>query len=233
MAKKKSIFENAKDLIEQGLVSAKSLTGFFRNTNRDKRTIKSTQKAVETFQAGRTNKEAAADLGISTQRYTALKKQISQGKAYSPELRDVLIENAPRQEPSRRSTPRNVEPETLVDVARDKSGVYTFSSLETLQDSGTKVEIIKSFPSKRSAISWWKTIVNSGKYIAVAKDSSGFYNVVAFGKREERPKSYTKHYKNGKSKKVTVIEDKNGRNRVSEIIANNRDYIQVKRGKRK
>jgi len=90
--KKKNIFQDARDIFAQGLISVRKLTGFFQTTNRDKRSIKSTQRAARELAAGHSDKEVASQLGISRQKWTALKHRIEKGAAYSPELREVLRE---------------------------------------------------------------------------------------------------------------------------------------------
>jgi len=91
-AKKRNIFQDAKDILAQGLISVRKLNPFFRQTSRDKRTVKSTQRAAQELQEGRRPKEVADQLGISVQKWTAVKKQIQSGKAYGPELKGVLQE---------------------------------------------------------------------------------------------------------------------------------------------
>src|SRR6185503_8127218 len=84
--------QDARDIFAQGLISVRKLTGFFQTTNRDKRSIKSTQRAARELAAGHSDKEVASQLGISRQKWTALKHRIEKGAAYSPELREVLRE---------------------------------------------------------------------------------------------------------------------------------------------
>lgn len=211
MTKKKNL---AKDIISQALVSVKNLSAFWRTESHDKRTIKGTKTALKELQGKRKDKEVAADLGISRQRYTALKNQINKGKAYSPELRDILKDTTAERKEA-------LEPERL------KEGVYVFPSLETLQDTGTKVEVIKSFTSKKDARSWWKNIVNSGKYVGIAKQSNGLWSVVAFGERKQRPKTIKTRNSKGQYTSERIIEDMHGRNRVSEIMDKYRDITGV------
>lgn len=193
MAKKKSIYQGARDIWEQALTSVKSLSRFFRSQSRDKRTIKSTQKALGELSKGRTNKEIGEQLGIPYQRVTSLKKKISQGEAYSPELRDILKEAADEY---------NEEPRKL------EGGVYFFPNREKLQKSVNRIEHIKTFPELSDAVNFWKKIIKSDKFIAITqvkKKGGMFYQVVGFGKRTQRPKG-------GK------IQDRRAKNRVDQLL---------------
>jgi hypothetical protein len=118
--KKRSIFEDAKDILAQGLISVRKLNPFFKQTSRDKRTVKSTQRAARELEEGKRPKEVADQLGISVQKWTAVKKQIREGKAYGPELKAVLrearqdIERAPITPPaSARRAARQIDLESL------------------------------------------------------------------------------------------------------------------------
>lgn len=214
----------ASDIIEQGIISARSIANFFRVTSRDKRTVKSTKTALKELEGGRRPKEVAADLGITYQRYTALKKQVTKGQAYSPELRDVFKQTKAQREEALRPGPERgprkpgagkeqAEPE----IQRTPEGVYTFDNLEKIKATGTKVEEIKSFTSKRDALNWWKTINQSSKYIAIARHGK-LWKVVGFGDRSQRPKTTRHKTRKGTIKEVRSIEDIRGENRVSQII---------------
>lgn len=121
-AKKKSIFENARDIVAQGLASVRRLNPFFKQVSRDKRTIKSTQRAARELEQGRRPKEVADQLGMSVQKWTATKKQIQEGKAYGPELKAVLqearqdLDRAPAPVPSRRVREVDISSVPLPDV---------------------------------------------------------------------------------------------------------------------
>lgn len=191
---KKSIYKGATDLWEQALSSVKNLSKFFRSESRDKRTIKSTQKAWKELSNERTNKEIGEQLGISYQRVTSIKKQVEQGKAYSPELRDVLQSAAKEY---------NDEPRKL------DGGVYFFPNKEKLQKTSKHLDHIKTFPELDDAVNFWKKIIKSDQFIAITqvkKKGGMFYQLVGFGKRAQRPEK-------------NVIKDKRAKNRITDLLA--------------
>lgn len=194
MTKKKTIFQDARDLFEQGLQSVKNLSRFLSGTSRDKRTIKSTQKAFKELSEGRRAKDIGEQLGIPYQRVAVLRKKIEAGEAYSPELRDIVKEAAQEY---------NEKPQKL------DGGVMYFPNKEKLQNSVNHIEVVKTFPELEDARRYWKRIINSDKYIgitSITKKGQKFYQVVGMGKRSQRP------YK-GK------IQDHRARNRIDDIIA--------------
>lgn len=177
-----------KDIIEQGLISAKSLTQFLTRQSHDKRTQKTTQKAGREFFAGRTATEAGQALGVSYQRATAIRIGIEKGKFYSPEFRDILREGI-----------KEVEK-----PIQTPEGVWYFPDEKTL-DKTYRTEVIKRFADKQDAINWWREIIGSEKYIVVVRQrgrtpGQDFYNVVGIGSRAERPRTY-KAKKSGKAYK--------------------------------
>jgi hypothetical protein len=192
MPKKKSIFEGARDLVEQGIKSVKNITAFFRSTSRDRRTIKSTQRAMREATQGRTNKEIGEQLGVSYQRVTAIKKAVEEGTAYSPELRDLFQEEAQRY---------NEEPREL------EGGVYLFPNREKLERSVNNLDTIKTFPELDDALKYWGKIIQSDDYIAIVKEKDDFYSVVGLGRRSQRPKG-PKH----------EISDRRAKNRLDQIL---------------
>lgn len=190
---KKSVYKGASDLWEQALSSVKNLSKFFRTESRDKRTIKSTQKAWRELSNERTNKEIGEQLGISYQRVTSIKRQVSEGKAYSPELRDVLQSAASEYN----DAPRKLE-----------GGVYFFPNKEKLQKTSKNLDHIKTFPELSDAVNFWKKIIKSDKFIAITqvKQKGGmFYQIVGFGKRTQRPKA-------------GAIQDKRAKNRIDDLL---------------
>lgn len=193
MPKKKTIFEGAQDIFEQALTSVKNLSAFFRSTSRDKRTIKSTQKAMKQLSENRTNKEIGEQLGIPYQRVASLKKQIEEGKAYGPELRDLIKEEADQYN----ETPQQME-----------GGIYYFPNRDKLEKSVNKIETIKAFPTLIDAKNYWKKIIKSDKFIGITKVRKGkqdFYELVGFGRRSQRPR-------NGE------IKDHRAKNRLQDIM---------------
>lgn len=191
MPKKKSVFEGARDLLEQAIGSVKNITAFFRSTSRDKRTIKSTQRAMREATQGRTNKEIGEQLGVSYQRVTALKKAVEEGTAYSPELRDLFQEEAERY---------NEEPREL------EGGLYLFPNREKLENSVNHLDVIKTFPEEEDAVKYWKKIIQSEQYIAIVKNGD-FFELVGFGRRNQRPKGPKRE-----------ISDKRAKNRLDQIL---------------
>ncbi len=192
MPKKKSVFEGARDLVEQALGSVRNLTAFLRTTSRDRRTIQSTRRAMREATQGRTNKEVGEQLGISYQRVTALKKAVEEGHAYSPELRDIFQEEAKRY---------NEEPQQLPE------GVTLFPNREKLERSINHLDTIKTFPELSDAINYWKRIIKSDLYIAIVKEKDGFYSVVGLGRRSQRPKGPNRE-----------ISDRRAKNRLDQIL---------------
>lgn len=191
---KKSIYKGASDLWEQALSSVKNLSKFFRSESHDKRTIKSTQRAAKELFTDRRDKEVAEKLGISRQRATSIRKQVEAGKAYSPELRDVLKSAATEYNDS----PRQLE-----------GGVYLFPNKEKLQKTSKHLDHIKTFPELSDAVNFWKKIIKSDKFIAITqvKQKGGtFYQIVGFGKRTQRPKGGS-------------IQDKRAKNRITDLLA--------------
>ena len=120
MARKRNIFQDAKDVLAQGLISVRNLGAFFKQTNRDKRSIQGTKKAARELSEDRRPKEVAAQLGISTQKWTAIRKKIREGKAYSPELREVLKEADKEFKPIPAQVQRQAEQFYIPKESRDK-----------------------------------------------------------------------------------------------------------------
>ena len=192
-AKSKSIYKGASDLWEQALSSVKNLSRFFRTESRDKRTIKSTQRAAKELFTDRKNKEIGEQLGVSYQRVTSIKRQVMEGKAYSPELRDILQSAADEY---------NDKPRQLED------GIYFFPKRDKLVKSTNHIDTIKIFPELSDATKFWKKVIKSDKFIAitqVGKGDKAFYHVVGLGTRRQRP------FKG-------AIQDKRAKNRIDQIL---------------
>ena len=189
-AKKKSIFQGATDILAQGLISVKKVGAFFKQTSRDKRTVSSTKRAAAELQEGRTPKEVAQSLGISTQKWTAVKKKIQKGEVYGPEVRDTL--KSARKEYS-------LKPQKL------DQGVYYFPDLKKLKQK-THVDLIRPFEFLEDAIEWWKGVVKSNKFIAIA-EKDGLYYVVGLGTRSQRPQK-GKTYEHGAGNRVSELISK-------------------------
>ena len=85
------------------------------------------------------------------------------------------------------------------------NGVYLFPDMDRLKKT-TKVDIIKPFGFLSDALDWWKTIVNSGTYLAIAQ-RGGMYYVVGLGKRKQRPMR-GKSYERGGGNRVTQLIQK-------------------------
>jgi hypothetical protein len=172
---------------------AKEPEGFYIPKPTDKRTVKSTQRAARELFADRTDKEVAAQLGISRQKATALKQKIAAGKAYGPELRDQL---------------QNANRDYIATPQQMSEGVYYFPEMSKLKKT-THVDIIKPFTFLEDALQWWKTIVKSGTYLAITQ-KNGMYYVVGLGKRSQRPQK-------GK------IQERGAGNRVKQLLSKYRE----------
>src|SRR5512146_81260 len=70
--------------------STPKVSKFFQTNSTDKRTIRSTQRITQELTRHEKASTIANRLGVSTQKWVAIRKQVNQGKAYSPELRDTL-----------------------------------------------------------------------------------------------------------------------------------------------
>jgi len=191
-AKRRNIYQDAKDILQQGLISVRKLSSFFKQTSHDKRTVKSTQRAAAELSEGRKPKEVASQLGMSYQRWTAIKKQIDKGQAYSPELRDIL-----------KDTREEYLSEPQKETAPGGKSVWYFPDMNRLKQR-TKVDLIKPFGFLSDALAFWETIISSSEYIAIT-NKDGMYYVVGLGKRSQRPQ---------KGKKM----ERGGGNRVNQLL---------------
>ena len=72
------------------LAQVRGPAGYLQEISHDKRTVKSVQRLTRELRQEFKPHEIAHELGISTQKWTAIRKRIEEGKAYGPELRESL-----------------------------------------------------------------------------------------------------------------------------------------------
>jgi len=176
MARKKnrSPFKGAADILAQGIISVRKLGAFFRETNRGgKRAQKETQRAARELWKERTDKQVAQELGISRQKATSLRKRVQEGKAYSPELKEVLRQ-ADRElsaRPARETRAQGPEGFYIPEVRDGRSRKGTQKAAKELWEGRTNKEVAKQLgisPQKASRIR--KAIESGDLYSPELKD---------------------------------------------------------------
>jgi hypothetical protein len=148
-------------------------TKYIETRSHDKRTIRSTQRYAREISKTAAPHEIAKTLGISTQRWTAIRKKIEQGKAYGPELREALKQ-------------ATVEAIPEHEIREAPGGMFFdfFPSEATLLKNikWAKKVTKKGYRDIKQAANWWEQIGGGADYFVIAASVSQYtgetlYNV--------------------------------------------------------
>lgn len=197
----------------------------------DKRTRTTTKAAARALASEFKPSQIAAKLGISTQKWTAVKGKILKGKLFNPDLRDLL--RKAEQKLSGRKVERKeskAERAARLDLGLSKKefaaqnkkikkelrkedskigvekrgGVYFYKNHEDLTKKVKHAKIVKQLPDYRQAKEWWKEIGGGSAYFVITKKGN-LYNVVDIRTNKERSKSQ-KGKLNGVARARQIIE---------------------------
>jgi hypothetical protein len=161
--KPKGISQRRIDNYVDNLRQVQGVGGYLKEISRDRRTIRSVQRLTRELISNARPKEIAAELGMSTQRWTAIRKKIESGQAYSPELRESLKQAVSGAVPDHET--------------RDAPGGRVFdyfpndTKLNRLIPWCKKVTP-RGFSDIDQAAKWWETIGGGAEYFVISASTS-------------------------------------------------------------
>ena len=220
MKKQKVITSSARlDEFREVLQGAKKVSSAVREITHDKRSLRSTQSAERALSGKYKTSEIAQELGLSTQKWVAIRKQIRAGNAYSPEIRDLLRAgiNEKKQEEQQEvekirirkaQSPRTYTVEESINGEVNRKTAKVYSSLKQVQELIGYADPIKLCPDKKSAALWWLKIGAGSDYFVLARETRGSgkggYWVVDIRSPEEKA---SKGELNGQTRALEVLKD--------------------------
>lgn len=133
--------------------------GYIREKSHDKRTVKSVQRITQELTRTASPKEIGRELGISYQRWTAIRKSIEKGEAYGPEFREALKQATAGVSPDHelKESPNG----SIFDFFKDE-GV-----LEKLKITWGKDITPGGFMDLDEAGEWWEKIGGGMEYFVI------------------------------------------------------------------
>ena len=198
----------------------------------DKRTLSSTKAAARALASEFKPSQIAAKLGISTQKWTAVKSKIQKGKLFNPDLRDLLrkVESklsgrkVERKETKQERAARldlglskkefkeqnkKIKKQIRREDSRigiEKRGdVYFYKNHDDLIKKVKHAKTVKRLPDYKQAKEWWKEIGGGSAYFVITKKGN-LFNVVDIRTNKERSKSQ-KGKLNGVARARQIIEN--------------------------
>ena len=171
--KPQGIRQHRVDKYRDELQEARHPVQVARESSHDKRTINSVQRLTSELESKRRPKEVARELGLSYQRWTAIKKGIKEGKIYGPEIRENL-----------RQALVTIEPEYQRATSEDGSKFDYFADAKTLSKliPWNKKITPHGYKDRVQAERWWQKIGGGADYFVIAceiseKTGEKMYNV--------------------------------------------------------
>ena len=198
----------------------------------DKRTQSTTKAAARALASEFKPSQIAAKLGISYQKWTAVKNKIQKGKLFNPDLRDLLrkvesklsgrkierketkAEKAARQDlgltkkqfkEQNKKIKKQISKEDSAGGVQKRGAVYYYKNHEDLTKKVKHAKIVKQLPDYKQAKEWWKEIGGGSSYFVITKKGN-LYNVVDIRTNKERSKSQ-KGKLNGVARARQIIEN--------------------------
>lgn len=155
----------------------------------DRRSLKASRALVgELAGLGRPS-EIAAGLGVSTQKYVALRRGIESGRIASPVLTDLLRETKTRVlEASDRPKAESgtYRPERPVGRKKDFKVDYIQAGEEFVRGKMRFATKIKQFASLQSARNWYGAVTGGKEYFWIVKNKRGGYSIYDVRSAAER-----------------------------------------------
>lgn len=141
----------------------------------DRRSVSRVQRAEREMSGSARPSQIAEGLGISTQKWVALRRQIRSGKAASPMLGDLI-------EQTRRDTtglPELRRIEYVADTPRGRrkqtGQIWQISSPTWIQNNAPWMRDLKpgGFLDEKSAMNWWGNAGAGSQYFAMVRQKFG------------------------------------------------------------
>jgi hypothetical protein len=187
-----------------------------KNISFDKRTVRSTQSAEKLLSGKYKASQIAQDLGIKTQKWVSIRKQIREGKIFSPEIRDYLrqeIQVKKEEIKQEKQKYREEKPYLYKVKIENEDGTtvtrraWVYPSMDNLKENVPWAQEIKLLPDLKQAAEWWATISAGADYFVLAAAGDGGFWVVDIRTPEE--KTAEKGKLNGATRAREILEKYN------------------------
>ncbi len=169
----------------------------------DKRSSNKSRRLTEELKQYKPS-EVAREMGISTQKYTTLRRQVEEGKVSSSSLNDTLEQVSETLKETSEKTkeiagyPHEEEDEYITEApVRGKRKFkidYAIASEDFVNKKMKWAAPIKRGMSRQSALNWFGNVTGGKEYFWIVKDDNGRYSIYDVRTAAER----------GASKKGTV-----------------------------
>lgn len=156
----KGISQHKIDNFIDNLGQVKGPAGYLKEISQDRRTIPSVQRLAKELQKTGRPSEVARELGISHQRWTAIRKKIEKGEAYGPELRESL-----------KQAITGIAPDHEIKYSPNGSQYDFFKDAATLgklKITWAKVVTPGGFKDLEEAEEWWEKIGGGAAYFVIS-----------------------------------------------------------------
>lgn len=142
----------------------------------DRRSISRTQRLETELSAQARPKQIAETLGISTQKWVAMRRGIREGRIASPTVGGLLERTATTD----LAKPTLAKVEFTADVPgkgrrKQEGQVWDIANEKWIKDNAPWMRDLKpgGFADKRSALNWWGNAGAGSQYFAIVKKKSG------------------------------------------------------------
>lgn len=174
MPRKKSFLQVAIDNLKEALQEGRKIRQALERT--DKRSISRGQKLVKEIGKNYTDKEIATSLGVSRQKYTALKIQIKKGRAGSSVLNDLLEQTKgtiARDTGRPQAMTGEYQTEKRVNGKKKFKVDYVEMGKDYIDKKMPWAQNVKpgGFASRQSALNWYGGVTGGKEYFKLVKGS--------------------------------------------------------------
>jgi hypothetical protein len=161
----KGISQRKIDNFIDNLGQVKGPAGYLKEISQDRRTIPSVQRLAKEIQKTGRPSEVARELGISHQKWTAIRKKIEKGEAYGPELRESL-----------KQAITGIAPDHEIKYSPNGSQYDFFkddSVLAALKITWRKDVTPGGYKTEKEAAEWWEKIGGGAAYFVISSITQG------------------------------------------------------------
>lgn len=172
----------------------------------DRRSLKSSRALVADLGTLGRPSEIARGLGVSTQKYVAIRRGIEAGKIGSPVLNDLLREGRAKiveLSDRPRSERGEYRPEKPVGKRREFKVDYIQAGEEFVRSKMRFATKIKTFASLQSARNWYGGVTGGKEYFWIVKNKRGGYSIYDVRTAAERSRKGI----TGKSRAQRVLDE--------------------------